>query len=162
MANTSGILQDPQIEDLLPHRGRLLLIEKIRHLSDNEAETQATVNAQWPFFSNGRAAAIVLIELVAQTAGVNNGWTRLRQDGIHADRKGWIVGIKQASLLVASVAANGILITRTVNRYAFEGFREIEGTVAMGSQTVAEVTLHLMRSEPTEPIDPPIEKESKQ
>jgi predicted hotdog family 3-hydroxylacyl-ACP dehydratase len=135
-------------ESILPQRERMLLIDEVLEVNEGGARTRSVVSEQWPFFDGSRVQAIVLIELVAQTAGVHNGWIREKRYGPESDKRGWIVGIRQALLSVNSIPLHTELISRTENRMEFEGFRDIHGTVAMGDCTVAEVTLQLLRSEP--------------
>ena len=61
-------------EDFLPHRDRMRLIDEIIDVNEKSAVTQATVTDQWPFFSGESVNSLVLIELVAQTAGISNCW----------------------------------------------------------------------------------------
>lgn len=134
-------------EKILPHRGRMLLIEKILHVDDNRAVTRSVVSAGWPFCSGRDVQALVLIELVAQTAGVLNGWIREIQHGPGSDKRGWIVGIRQARLTVDTLPIGAELISRAENRMAFEDFREIYGTVDHQKKTVGEITLQLLRAD---------------
>jgi predicted hotdog family 3-hydroxylacyl-ACP dehydratase len=136
-------------ETILPHRGRMLLIDEILELDDDGAATRSVVKERWPFFNGRDVNTIVLIELVAQTAGVHNGWIRDKLHGPAADKKGWIVGIRQARLMVNAIPLGTELITRAKNQMEFEGFRDIFGTVAMETQIVAEIAIQLLRSDAT-------------
>lgn len=141
--------QDVRPETILPHRGRMLLIDEILELDDDGAATRSVVTERWPFFNGRDVNTIVLIELVAQTAGVHNGWIRDKLHGPAADKKGWIVGIRQARLMVNAIPLGTELITRAKNQMEFEGFRDIFGTVAMETQIVAEIAIQLLRSDAT-------------
>jgi predicted hotdog family 3-hydroxylacyl-ACP dehydratase len=141
--------QDVRPETILPHRGRMLLIDEILELDDDGAVTRSVVTERWPFFNGRDVNTIVLIELVAQTAGVHNGWIRDKLHGPAADKKGWIVGIRQARLMVNAIPLGTGLITRAKNQMEFEGFRDIFGTVAMETQIVAEIAIQLLRSDAT-------------
>jgi predicted hotdog family 3-hydroxylacyl-ACP dehydratase len=127
----------------------MLLIDEILELDDDGAATRSVVTEKWPFFNGRDVNAIVLIELVAQTAGIHNGWIREKLHGPSADKKGWIVGIRQARLSVNAVPLGTGLIARTKNQMEFEGFRDIAGTVEMGTQIVAEIAIQLLRSDAT-------------
>ncbi len=98
--NPAGI----RIEDLLPQRDRMLLIDEIIAVDDERAVTAATVTDQWPFYDANGVNPIVLIELVAQTAGVSNGWFRIKQRGKDSEKKGWLVGIKQSRFFVEAIS----------------------------------------------------------
>ena len=137
----------PDIETLLPHRGRMKLVEEIVALDEDHAVTRATVRPGWPMSDGRRVSAVILIELVAQTAGINNGWVRIQRCGPDVDRKGWIVGISEADLHVDRVACGTALTIRAENRFAFEGFREVVGTVEAGGKVMARAVLLLLRSE---------------
>jgi predicted hotdog family 3-hydroxylacyl-ACP dehydratase len=127
----------------------MLLIDEILELNDDGAVTRSVVTEKWPFFNGRDVNAIVLIELVAQTAGIHNGWIREKLHGPSADKKGWIVGIRQARLALNAVPLGTGLIARTKNQMEFEGFRDIAGTVEMGTQIVAEIAIQLLRSDAT-------------
>jgi predicted hotdog family 3-hydroxylacyl-ACP dehydratase len=141
--------KDVRPETILPHRGRMLLIDEILELDDDGAATRSVVTERWPFFNGRDVNTIVLIELVAQTAGVHNGWIRDKLHGPAAEKKGWIVGIRQARLMVNAIPLGTELITRAKNQMEFEGFRDIFGTVAMETQIVAEIAIQLLRSDAT-------------
>ena len=141
--------KDVRPETILPHRGRMLLIDESLELDDDGAATRSVVTERWPFFNGRDVNTIVLIELVAQTAGVHNGWIRDKSHGPAADKKGWIVGIRQARLMVNAIPLGTELITRAKNQMEFEGFRDIFGTVAMETQIVAEIAIQLLRSDAT-------------
>ena len=141
--------KDMRPENILPHRGRMLLIDEILEVDDDGAVTRSVVTERWPFFTGRDVNAIVLIELVAQTAGIHNGWIREKLHGPAADKKGWIVGIRQARLAVNALPLGAGLIARTKNQMEFEGFRDIYGTVAMETQIVAEIAIQLLRSDAT-------------
>ena len=133
-------------ESVLPHRERMLLVDDILHVDDRSAVTRSTVTAKWPLFDGKEVQSLVLIELVAQTAGILNGWIRDQRHGAGADKKGWIVGVRQARLPLVAGIPGTELITTAENRMAFEGFREIYGTVGIRKKTIAEITLQLLRA----------------
>ena len=135
------------IEDLLPHRGRMLLIDEILEVDDNMAVTGATVTDRWPFFDGSCVDSLVLIEVVAQTAGINNGWERIRKHGLDSEKKGWLVGIKQSHFFVDKLDLNDRIITRAENQFEYQGYRQILGTAKIGSKTVGEVALQVIQTE---------------
>jgi predicted hotdog family 3-hydroxylacyl-ACP dehydratase len=134
-------------EDFLSHRDRMKLIDEIIEVNEKTAVTQATVTDQWPFFSGESANSLVLIELVAQTAGISNCWEGIRKHGEHFITKGWLVGIKQAHFHIHAIPLSTLITTRTENQFMFENFIEILGTVEIGSKIVAEIWLQLIQSE---------------
>ncbi len=136
------------LETLVPHRDGMLLIGEIVSFDSQGAVTRAVVNAGWPLTGTAGADPLVLIELVAQTAAVNNGWEIIQRQGPERDHRGWIVGIKSARLAMDRIALGTVLTVASRNQFAYENFREIEGTVKIGKEVIAEVTLQLMQAEP--------------
>ena len=51
----------------------MLLVERIESLDDNQATVVSVANENWPLFADGIISPLVMVELVAQTAGVHNG-----------------------------------------------------------------------------------------
>jgi predicted hotdog family 3-hydroxylacyl-ACP dehydratase len=141
---------DIKIEDLLPHRDRMLLIDEILEVSHNMAVTSATVNDRWPFFDGNGVSSLVLIEVVAQTAGINNGWVRIQKHGKDSEKKGWLVGIKQSRFFADTLALNNRIITHAENQFEYEGYRQILGTARIGSEVVGEVALQVIQTETTD------------
>ena len=138
---------DIKIEDLLPHRGQMLLIDEILEVDHNTAVTCATVTDRWPFFNGNDVNSLVLIEVVAQTAGINNGWVRIQKHGKDSEKKGWLVGIKQSRFFVPTLELNARIITRTENQFEFDGYRQILGTARIGPEVVGEVALQVIQTE---------------
>jgi predicted hotdog family 3-hydroxylacyl-ACP dehydratase len=133
------------IETLLPHRGPMLLISEILSFDGHNAVTRAVVSEHWPMTDARGADAVVLIELVAQTAGINNGWTLMQEKGPEVNHRGWIVGIKHSRLFVGNLPLGTVIETTSENTFAYEGLREVRGTTRIGPQIAAEVTLQLMQ-----------------
>ena len=152
-------LDNPSITDLLPHRGRMLLIHEIVQIDKDSAVSRSVVNDQWPTFDGagvsplliGRRTpkqdTLLIIELVAQTSGLNNGLDRLKKEGQGTETKGWLVGIKKAILHVDTLELGMVVTTRAKNSFKFEGFREIEGQAMIGQQVAGEVTLQVVRAD---------------
>ena len=139
---------DINIEDLLPHRDRMLLIDEILEVDDKTAVTHATVTDQWPFFDGQAVDSLILIELVAQTAGINNSWVRIKKRGQDSEKKGWLVGIKQSRFFVDSISLHERIITRAENQFEYGNYRHITGIARIGNDVVGEISLQLIQIEP--------------
>jgi len=132
--------------NLLPHRGPMLLVDDIIAVDNQKAVTRSVAADTWPLFDGDCIHPIILIELVAQTAGIHNGWVREKTEGPDIDKRGWVVGVKHARLPCRGFALETEFITRSENRFEFEGFREILGTVEVEGAVIAEITIQLLRS----------------
>ena len=140
-------LGDISIDSLLPHRGRMRLIDEIIEVDDKGAVTHATAAEHWPFCNDQTVHSLVCIELVAQTAGISNSWGGILKHGKDFNNRGWLVGIKSAVFFMDTIPLRTRITTRTRNQFEYEGYREILGTVEMDLKPVAEVRLQLMQSE---------------
>lgn len=132
---------------LLPHRGPMLLISEIVSFGGQCAATRAVVSKHWPLTDEAGASAIVLVELVAQTAGVNNGWHLRQKEGPGADQRGWIVGIKKSQLFVDILPLGTTIDIQAENTFAYDSLREVRGVARVGQRLVAEVTMQLMKAQ---------------
>jgi predicted hotdog family 3-hydroxylacyl-ACP dehydratase len=136
----------PSIEDLLLHRGRMLLIDEIVTLEIEAAVSRSRVSEAWPLFDGAGVPAFMVIELVAQTCGLSNGYHRRLVRGEDSNKKGFLVGIKTARFHVENLPLGADIITEARNRFKFEGFREIEGSARIGARIVGEVTLQVVEA----------------
>lgn len=141
-----------EIESLVPHRGPMLLISEIVSFDARSASTRAVVADHWPLVDHQGANVMVLIELVAQTAAVNNGWELLQREGPAADKLGWIVGIKSARFRLEAVPVGTTVMVESFNQIEYDNFRIIHGTATIDGKLAAEVTLQLLQAQPELPM----------
>jgi len=123
----------------------MLLVDEILAVDREKAVTRAVVARRWPLFAGHAVSSLIAVELVAQTAGICNGWINRQKHGDDFSRHGWLVGIKKAAFYTASIPLNSVVVTTARNGYKFESFREASGTVRLESQTIARITLQLFQ-----------------
>jgi predicted hotdog family 3-hydroxylacyl-ACP dehydratase len=140
MQNTN----DLTVKNLLLHRGRMLLVKEILTLNDDRAVTLSIAGKQWPLYEDGSINPLVMVELVAQTAGVHNGLKFQKKRGEKSPARGWLVGVKKARFHVDGIVPGEPVITTTVNAFVFENLREIRGTATINGRPAAEVVLQVM------------------
>jgi len=138
---------DISVEDFLPHRGRMKLVDEIITVNSEMAVTRTRVTDQWPFFDGKAVNSLVLIELVAQTAGISNSWGGKKKHGENFVTRGWLVGIKESRFYIDTVPLDTRIITRCVNQFEYDSYRVIGGTVEIEKRIVAEVELQLVQSD---------------
>ena len=138
-----NIIED--IEDLIPHRERLKLIDTIVSVDQEHAVARATVKESWPLLSGDGVCAIVLVELAAQTAGVCIGWNeKMKIGGPQCEASGWLVGIKKAHFHIDKIPLNTSITIRSENRLVVENYKEIAATVHIGLTLVGEIILQIL------------------
>ena len=140
-------MENWNLKDILPHRGSMLLLEKIIDVGEMYAVTESEVSASFPTADGHGVSPLILVELAAQTAGVCNGLTRIREEGNDTSRKGWIVGVKRAQFYVDNTIAYGSrLVIRSENRHVFDILREVFCVVHCEDVLLGEITLQLIQA----------------
>ena len=131
------------IESLIPHREKIKIISGMLEIEETTAISTAVVNPNWPSYEKGEVSSLVLIEAIAQTAAIVEGYKRKQEgkDGV----KGWLVGIKGAEFNVAKIPVNTNLMVFIKNKYSFDNYAVIEGTVKTDEKVLATATLQALR-----------------
>lgn len=135
------------IEQLIPHRGAMKLIGEIVEVNDARCVTSSIAGPDWPLVTDGRVNSIVLIELVAQTAGVFFGWDEMKKGKSTAGQVGWLVGIKDSRFTRGTVPVQSEIVTTVEEKNRMGTYIEISGTVRISSEIVAETVLQVFRPE---------------
>jgi predicted hotdog family 3-hydroxylacyl-ACP dehydratase len=125
----------------------MLLVGRILALDDEQATTLSVAGRNWPLFKEGCISPLILVELVAQTAGVHNGLKRLKTRGDGSETRGWLVGVKKAVFHVDAIALGEPVTTTARNAFVFDNLREIMGTASINGRLAAEVVLQVVEAE---------------
>jgi predicted hotdog family 3-hydroxylacyl-ACP dehydratase len=124
----------------------MLLVDEILSVTDEQATVLSVAHNRWPLYENGRINSLILVELVAQAAGIHNSLKRIDQHGQGEPSRGWLVGVKSARFHVAAIAPGESVKTTTTNAFVFDNLREIKGTVIIDGQPAAEVVLQIVEA----------------
>jgi predicted hotdog family 3-hydroxylacyl-ACP dehydratase len=142
-------LSDITLEDLLPHRGPMLLISEVLDVGETHSITLCRVEKSWPMAESGGVCAIILVELAAQSAGVCNGLDRVKKKGIDSERMGWLVGVKSAEFFIDTLPFGSNIRCHSKNLYSFASLREVSCEQHIGDKMVGKMTLQLFQEETT-------------
>jgi len=134
------------VESLIPHRNRMRLVDEIIFVDEKTAVTTASVTETWPMVESGSVSCMVLVELVAQTAGVCIGWKEYQVKGDTEGGTGWIVGVKEAVFHCRELPLHSRIITESKRVFQVELYSEIAGVARMGDTILAEVKLQVLQS----------------
>ena len=110
----------PTPGQLLPHKPPLVLLDSVTSFEADGVMAQATVNTEWPLFENGSVPVLVLVEILAQTAGLWAGWNKFKDS--RPVSVGYLVGIKQVRFFCEWLPEDLFIKTRAkviVSRYNF-------------------------------------------
>jgi predicted hotdog family 3-hydroxylacyl-ACP dehydratase len=131
------------IESLIPHREPIKIITDVIELKDNSGITTAVVNERWPLCDGRAVGSLVLIEAIAQTAALVEGYKR-KKDG-KSGAKGWLVGIKSAEFKKDFIPLDTRITVWVSSLYAFENYGVIEGVVKSGDEILLTAVLQALR-----------------
>ncbi len=134
------------IEDLIPHRDKMILIDEIVEITPGYSITSSTVNKDWPLLTAAGVSSLILIEVAAQSAGVCNGWDRIREKGIESSKMGWLVGIKRAEFNRDFIPLGSEIVTRSENFNKYDNLRITSSVSRIDGDIIAEVTLQLFQA----------------
>jgi predicted hotdog family 3-hydroxylacyl-ACP dehydratase len=136
------------LEDILPHRGDMLLLENVIVVEETFAVTDTRVSERWPMAERHGVSPLIMVELAAQSAGVCNGLARIKKQGRDSSAKGWLVGVKKARFFVDDfLCLGGRLTIRSENRHEFDMLREVYCEVRLNGGVIGEITLQLIQAE---------------
>ncbi len=131
------------IDSLIPHRDRIKMIGEVLDITPESATTGALVTSNWPLLDGNAVSPLVLIEVVAQTGAVIDGYKRKEQG--KASGKGWLVGVKEARFNVAEISVGTYLVASVGNSYSFDNYSVIKGIVKAGEEILAVIVLQALR-----------------
>jgi predicted hotdog family 3-hydroxylacyl-ACP dehydratase len=135
-----------KIEDLIPHRGKMILIDEIIAIRPEYAVTSSTVSTSWPLLTTNGVSSLILVEIAAQSAGVCNGWDRIQEKGIESSKMGWLVGVKRAKFNRDFIPVASKIITRSENSNKYDNLRVTSSVSHIDGDIIGEVTLQLFQA----------------
>lgn len=134
------------IEEIIPHRDRMKLVEKVTGLDRNSATTLSTVTDKWPLCDHRGINCLVSIELVAQTSALAIGWEVLQsKSNDDMQGKGWLVGIKEASFNREIIPLNTKITTRAEITLNMNNYSEVNGYTSMENEQLSTIKLQVLR-----------------
>jgi predicted hotdog family 3-hydroxylacyl-ACP dehydratase len=133
------------IEELIPHREPIRIIREVLEIKEDFAITTAIVNPNWPLYDGNAVNSLVLIEAIAQTAAIVEGYKRKKQN--KSGVKGWLVGIKSAEFRALKIPNDTQLNIVVKSMYSFDNYGVIEGIVKAGEEIVVKAVLQALRTE---------------
>lgn len=136
-------LSNYTLEDILPHRGNMLLIDAVLEANETRAVTTTLIQPSFPLTDGKVIQALIMVELAAQTAGVCNGLDRIKEKGVDSSKMGWLVGIKRAQFHVENILIGTTVRTTSENIHNYDKLREVSAVIYVHEAVIGEITLQL-------------------
>lgn len=136
------------LEDYLLQRDRMMLIDVIVDTDGEKATTRSVTTRQWPLYENGGINPIVIVELVAQTAGASIRFEEIRTRKDENNKGGgFIVGIKEAFFFMPAIPVDTTIITHSSKERVHLNYAEYSGFSTVDNTEAGRVTLQVLRTE---------------
>jgi predicted hotdog family 3-hydroxylacyl-ACP dehydratase len=126
---------------LIPHRGRMRLIEWVKRPTPNGLQAETTVREGWPLTREGTVSSLLGIELVAQTISALSTWHR--GEGA-APRVGLLVGIKEAEFSHPRIPIGTRLSIQVEKLYQVGDYAVFRGQVSAESEFFCKIVIQAM------------------
>jgi len=133
-------LQEYALDQLIPHRNGMRLIDRLLSANHREAITEATPTGHWPLRQLDHISSLVAVEISAQTAGILVGNQARQLKGASLNGKGWLVGIKKAIFQQDRFQIGTTLRIHARLGFSYQTFHEIETEVFV-NETAAATTM---------------------
>ena len=143
-------------ESLIPHRGRMKLIEWVKSPTANGLEAEATVREEWPLTKDRTASSLLSIELAAQAISALSTWNRGEGS---VPRVGLLVGIKEAEFSSACIPIGLRLKVQIEKLYQVGNYAVFQSRISPDIGFFCKIVIQVM--EPEEEILPIAKIESK-
>ena len=132
------------VEQFIPHRNSMKLIDDIISADDNEITVKCRVTKNWPLFQEGTVNAVVLVEVLAQTAAAGIGWRERHRDTVN---RGYLVGLKKCRFYASSVPVDSELVAYSRVLRESDNYAVIGGNVSAGDTLLFEGQVQVVRKE---------------
>lgn len=135
------------LEEYLPHRAGMKLVERVLEADEAGAVTESVVGPRWPLVMKEHVLSLVAVELAAQSASLCVGIRTKQKNPAIDGGKGWLVGIKEARLCERPIPVGSCITTRVRIEFSYENYTGINSVVEAGGRWIADVQLQVMQSE---------------
>jgi predicted hotdog family 3-hydroxylacyl-ACP dehydratase len=138
----------PAIEQVVPHRGPMLWLDRVCEGDDRFVVCSASVSASAPFVRAGKVAAVVVLEYMAQGAAALLGLQAHRRGAV--PRGGFLVAVPTFELRVDELAVGDALVVRAEQVWPTpetppERLVSLDCSVDRDGTTIALATLNVVR-----------------
>jgi predicted hotdog family 3-hydroxylacyl-ACP dehydratase len=143
------------LEEYLPHRAGMKLVERVVQADENGAVTESVAGPRWPLVEKGHVSSLVAVELAAQSASLCVGMRAKQKDPATDGGRGWLVGIKEARFAAQSIPVGSCITTRVSIEFSYENYTGIRSVADADGRWIADVQLQVMQSETDSVIQKP-------
>lgn len=135
----------PPVEEVVPHRPPMLMLDRIVAYDPAREHVvcAASVGAESPFVSEGRASGVALLEVMAQAAAVVAGMSD--RAGGEAPKQGFVIAVRELALDVAEARPGEALDAIAERDGGDHDLARFRCRVERDGRTIAEAEITVMR-----------------
>jgi len=131
------------IEDYIPHRGRIKLIDEIVEVDQDTCRAQARVLRTWPLANEENVHIIIIVELIAQTVAFSVGWNQ--KNTVKRNGAGVIVGIKYATFFAECIPVGNTVTLVARKLIDRDNYGTFSGTASDHDQVLGNMEIQVYR-----------------
>ncbi|MCF8110530.1 MAG: hypothetical protein K9J85_03480 [Desulfobacteraceae bacterium] len=124
------------------------LLDEIVEVDAQKAVARSVTTDKWPLAEQDGILPVVVVELVAQTAGINIRWEEFREaGGREKEGGGLLVGVKEAVFHVKRIPLDATIITCAAKKYAYMNYAVYQGFSQIGEQILGRAMIQVLRTD---------------
>ena len=127
------------IEELLPHRGAMRLLERALQADAEQLTAEVIIKPEGLFCANNQVAAWVGIEYMAQAIAAWAGWQARQRGGL--PKVGLLVGTRRYECTQPNFALGQLTVTVTREFQADNGLGQFACTIQKGRDVLARASI---------------------
>jgi 3-oxoacyl-[acyl-carrier-protein] synthase I len=133
------------IEDVIPHSGRMILLDRVVSVEDGRLIAAVELRADSMFVRDGRARAIVTVEYMAQAVAAYVGTlSRQQKEPVEI---GFLIGIREMTLSVDYLEAGDVLEIEAQHVWGDDKLGSFKTATRRGSEIISEAALTVYRGD---------------
>ena len=131
----------PDPWQLIPHRGPMLLVERVLGLWSDGVSCEGRIPPDNPFVLSDRVPALIAIEFAAQAAAVFEALARAGADSAACPRLGYLVSVRGARFAVHELPVGEPLVAHVCRAGSAPPLAVFDVRVEQGGREIMSATL---------------------
>lgn len=144
---TSLAEQLPPVEEVVPHSGPMVLLDRLIGFTEEEglATAEVVLRGDSMFVRDGKARAVVTVEYMAQAVAAYVGLIAKKKGG--EIEIGFLIGIREMKLHQSHLHAGDVLEVEAKHVWGDMKLGSFRAAVRRGSEEIASATLTVFRGD---------------